>query len=654
MGPAVIFIAQMSSQMRQTPATTCLRDCPDACAIVAERDGDGRLTRLRGDSHHPVTAGFLCQRTTTFLPRLDGPDRLRQPLLRKDGQLTPVGWDEALDVIAERLLAIRAESGPEAIFHYRSGGSLGLVTGAVVDRLFARFGPVTTKSGDICSGAGEAAQELDLGRSESHDLFDLDRSRQIIVWGKNATVSGVHLLPRLKAAQARGVELIAIDPVRTGTVALCDHHIAPRPGGDPALALAVAALWFERGWLAPADAARCEGLDDFRALAASRGAAGWCEQAGLPVAAAERIAQALRDGPCAILVGWGMSRRANGGAAVRLLDALGAISGNLGRPGGGVSFYFGRRTAFDTTLSLPERTPPRQIPEPCFGPAVLEASDPPIRAIWVTAGNPAAMLPDASAVARALETRELTVVVDSFLTDSARRAHVVLPCPTFVEADDIAGAYGHHWLGVARPLSPPPAEVKSDHEIMRLLAPRLGIDDPLIAGETRAFKRALLEGGPTELTLEQLEAGPVRNPLADEVLPPPERVRLPAAVPEPPRPTAEYPLLLAALATRASQSAVWSRPLEGLLPCRVHPSATALPDGAEATLESALGRLAVRVVHDAGVHPEMAVVPKGGHLDAGHCANALVRAALTDLGGGGALYDEPVRLLARTSSSCSP
>src|SRR5262245_26394462 len=104
--------------------TACSRDCPDACGIQATVR-DGAVGSLAGDPDHPVTQGFLCFRTSRFTELQNSPDRLRQPLLRRGGRLEPVSWDEALGVVSERLLRIRAESGPAAIFHYRSGGSLG-------------------------------------------------------------------------------------------------------------------------------------------------------------------------------------------------------------------------------------------------------------------------------------------------------------------------------------------------------------------------------------------------------------------------------------------------------------------------------------------------------------------------------------------------
>ncbi len=148
----------------ETLRTVCNRDCPDACGLIATVE-DGRLVRLGGDPAHPVTRGFLCSRTSQFPARQNSPDRLTVPLLRDGDAFRPVSFEEAIAFAAERLLAIRAESGPASVLHYRSGGSLGMVQ-SVVDLFFEAFGPVTVKRGDICSGAGDAAQEADFGEEE--------------------------------------------------------------------------------------------------------------------------------------------------------------------------------------------------------------------------------------------------------------------------------------------------------------------------------------------------------------------------------------------------------------------------------------------------------------------------------------------------------
>ncbi len=639
----------------ETRKTTCNRDCPDACSIIATVE-DGRVVRLAGDPDHPVTQGFLCWRTNHFLPVQDSPERLTTPLLRgADGVHRPISWDDALDFVAERLGTIRRESGPAAIFHYRSGGSLGMLK-MLSDWFFELYGPVTIKRGDICSGAGEAAQEADFGACDSHDLFDLLNARNILLWGKNVFVSSPHAIPVLNDARARGARLALVDPVHHRTAELCEQYWQPRPGGDFALAMAVARVLLARGAVARDGGIGCDNLPEFTALAESRPVADWCADADVPVAAAEDLAARLAAGPTAILVGWGMGRRGNGGAIVRALDALSALSGNLGVRGGGVSFYFRRRGAFDTSFIRGQAAAPRTICEPLFGRDVLDARDPPVRAVWITAGNPVAMLPESETTAEALRTRELVVVVDSFLTDTARLAHLVLPTTTLLEADDLVGSYGHHHLGVARPVVAPPEGVRSDLEIIQGLAARVGLGDAL-AGTPRQWKARLISGAAAArgVSVDALEAGVVKNPLAAEVLFSDGRVPtatgrvqlLTEAPPEAKRPS-EFPLALLSLSTDRAQSSQWSARLDGPAVCTVHPdvaAAAGLTDGAFGRLQSAIGEMQVRVRCDPRQRRDLALVPKGGHLRDGRAANALIRARTTDLGEGGALYDEGVRLV---------
>ena len=636
--------------MPHTVRTTCNRDCPDACGMLADVE-DGRVVRLRGDPEHPVTRGFLCFRTNRFPERQVHPSRLTQPLLRRGDRQVPIGWEEALDFAAERLLAIRAESGPAAILHYRSGGSLGMLA-MLADLLFARFGPVTVKRGDICSGAGDAAQLEDFGVEDSNDVFDLLNSRHIINWGKNLHVSNVHLIPIVEEARRRGASVTLIDPVYTRSAKNADHYLQVRPGGDVALALAVLSRLFARGAVSRAARALCDHVEALEALLARRSLPALLAEADIGEADLEGLVDRLVDGPAAILVGWGMQRRLLGASTVRLLDAISALSGNLCRPGGGVSFYFKRRGAFDSAL-FGEVAPPRELWEPLLGRQLLEAKDPPIRAVWITAANPVAMLPDSATVARALEQVELSVVVDAFETDTTRRASLVLPTTTLLESDDLLGAYGHHYLGVSQPVIPPPPGVPSELELLQRLAARLGLAE-VLAGSARDWKRRLLAPAAAHgVTLEALEEGAKKSPFAKPVLfaegrfeTASGRVNLIHALPEVEAGDAPgYPLHLLSNSSDRSQSSQWAVEQDGLLPATVHPdAAVGLPDGAPARLISAQGALSVRLVHDARQRRDVVVVPKGGHFDRGWAANALIPARLTDLGGGAAYLDARVRI----------
>lgn len=630
--------------------TTCNRDCPDACGIVATVE-DGVVTALKGDPEHPVTKGFLCYRTSRFVDLQNG-ERLRQPLLRRGGKLVPVSMSDALDIVAERLLRIRAESGPAAIFHYRSGGSLGLLK-MVADRFFEKFGPCTTKIGDICSGAGETAQITDFGVSDSNDLFDLQRSRSIFLWGKNPFVSSVHLVPVLKEARARGAHLTLIDPVHHKGASLVDRVLAPRPGADLELALAIARVLFDSGRIAPNAATFCDNLEAFAAMVRRRSAAQWAALAEVSLADVQAIADEFAAGPAAILVGWGMQRRLRGAAIVRALDALAAVSGNLFRPGGGCSFYFRRRGAFaSAAITAGAEVAPRTIREPLLGHDVLAAKDPPIRAIWVTAGNPVAMLPDSATVARAFEQTEFTVVVDPFLTDTGRRASLVLPAPTLLEDDDLLGAYGHHWLAESRPVVPPPEGVLHELHLFQELARRVGLQSEM-AGSIDDHKRRLLRNvAPHGVDLERLRQGAVRNPLAGEQLFAEGRVatasgkvqlidELPAADHDESR-----PLWLFSNSTEKSQASQWSgKGLGRLTWICVHPDAApGRRAGDEVTVESAIGSVRAELRFDAELRRDVALMPKGGHYDAGHSANALIAARVTDQGLGAAYLDTRVAI----------
>jgi anaerobic selenocysteine-containing dehydrogenase len=641
-----------------THRTTCNRDCPDACGVIATVE-NGVVTQLKGDPEHPVTRGFLCYRTSHFPELAASSLRVRQPLVRRGEQLVPATWDEALEMIAGKLTQIRSESGPAAILHYRSGGSLGILK-HLTDLFFDQFGPCTGKVGDICSGAGEAAQIEDFGVSDSNDLFDLCNSRHILLWGKNPKASNVHIVPILKEAQARGARLYLVDPVQHKSRTLADHYIASAPGRDFELAMAIARHLFDTGKTAPGAATYCDHLPEFRALAESRSVAEWARLADTAVAQVQLLADALADGPTAILVGWGMQRRQRGGAIVRALDALSAISGNLFPSGGGVSFYFRRRKAFRPFGPVVRH--PRVVREPVLAEDLLAAKNPAIRFLWVTAGNPVAMLPDSAKVAKAIDAVEFVVVADCFMTDTARRADVVLPVPTMLEDSDVLGAYGHHWISESRPVVPMPAGVRHEVTIFQELAQRVDLASYPQESIDMLKRQALADVAGQGASLESMRKhGAVRSPVADLLLFPQGRVLTPngrvqlltQAPPEaeiqvpPAAPGSSAPLWLFSNSTEKSQASQWvGAGIGERIACTVHPDVVpGVANGAKVRLVSPTGSLAAVLVHDAALRSDIVVVPKGGHFDRGQSANALIAARATDLGLGAAYLDCFVRIV---------
>ena len=634
--------------------TACNRDCPDGCGIIATIE-DGTITRIQGDPEHPVTQGFLCKRTSRFLKRQYSPHRQTKPLIRENGNWKSISLHDALDVAAEKLLHFRNEFGPASILNYRCGGSMGIMK-QVTDYFFQSFGPTTQKSGDICAGAGDAAQELDFGKADSNDFFDLLNAKTIILWGKNVFVSHVHLIPVLKKAKANGTRLILIDPVPQRTRSLCDDYYQIEPGGDAALAFAMTRFLHESQELDPRAAEYCDHFDEFLDLVLSRSLESWASESGLEVSTIRELADCYANGPSAILVGWGMQRRRNGGAIVRAIDALATVSGNVGIAGGGVSFYFGRKDAFNVSFLKPH-TWPRRIPEPILGQGIEQAQDPPIQMIWNSAANPVAMLPDSKTIARAFRDR-FTVVVDTFLTDTADCASLFIPTVTMLEDDDLIGAYGHHYINEMRPVIEPPENALTDYQILSEIAQRVNLDDPYFKDDISVWKNRLLEKSkPFGVGLETLRSGPTKSPVAPTIVFENQQFATETGKAnlihqyQPPKQSSatDFPLRLMAISTDESQASQW-QPEQQLGPATLtlHPkSANGFTDGENVCMVSEDGaELTVTLKLDDQQLPQLALMDKGGWLSQGRCANLITQAELTDLGEGAVYYDTPVRLKA--------
>ena len=218
----------------------CPHDCPDTCAWEVTVE-DGRAVKLAGVKEHPYTRGGLCAKVSHYLERAASPERLLVPLRRSGpkgvGRFEQVGWDEALDLVAERLRAIVAEHGGEAVLPYSFTGTQGLVQGAsMAERFFHRLGAIELER-DICGQAAAAGAAATIGSGPAMVPQDLPHSRLIVLWGTNTIVTNLHLWPLVQEARAAGARVVVIDPLRTRTAQAADRHIAPMPGSDAALAL---------------------------------------------------------------------------------------------------------------------------------------------------------------------------------------------------------------------------------------------------------------------------------------------------------------------------------------------------------------------------------------------------------------------------------
>ncbi len=503
--------------MPETRHSVCALDCPDCCSLLVTVE-NGRGAKLRGDPAHPVTRGFLCGKVAQYLEREYSPARLPYPQRRVgakgEGRFQRISWDQALDAIALRLKAVAAEFGPEAILPYSYAGTMGLLNGAGMDRRFFHRLGASRLDRTICSSAGGAGLTQALGLRYGTEPEQFRHSRLIIAWGANILGTNVHLWPFVMEARRQGVELYTIDPRRNRTGAAADKHFFINPGSDAALALAMMHVIAGEN-LHDADyvARHTEGFEELR-----RRVREWTPQraAELTGLAAEEIVGLAREyattRPAAIRLNYGIQRSERGAMAVRAVALLPVLVGSWKEIGGGMQLSTSQ--AFHLNRAGLERADLQQIAlgrearlvnMTELGRALSET----VQALVVYNSNPAAIAPNQNAVLSGLRRTDLfTVVLEQFQNDTADYADYLLPVTTFLEHTDLYLAYGHYYLQLARPALPAPGEAKSNVEIFRLLAERMGFDDPCFRDTEDDMIRTLLDSPHPfvrGITLEELE-----------------------------------------------------------------------------------------------------------------------------------------------------
>jgi anaerobic selenocysteine-containing dehydrogenase len=485
--------------MKKVVHAACPHDCPDACGVLITVEDD-RATRIQGDPAHPVTRGFLCAKVAKYLDRVYSPDRVLYPMRRvrpkdsvaRDGARATqaferISWDEALDEITSRFRAISAEFGSEAILPYSYGGTLGALNGGSMDRRFFHRLGASQLARNICSAAGEAGLKSVIGIKLGTDPEQFTHSRYIIAWGANIHGNNVHLWPFIAEARRKGAKLVVIDPYRTRTAACADWYLPINPGTDSALALGMMHVIInERLHDSDYVGRHTVGFDNLRKKVQEYPPERVAEWTGIAAVDIVKLAREYATThPAVIRMNYGVQRSEGGGMAARTITMLPCITGSWKEVGGGLqlstSGAFGlNRDALDRTDLMQKalRRPARTINMVELGTALSSLEDPPVKALFVYNSNPAAVCPDHNAVIRGLQRPDLfTVVHEQFFTDTVDYADIVLPATTFFEHKDLQGAYGHYYLQMSDAAITPLGECRSNVEVFRALAERMGFDD---------------------------------------------------------------------------------------------------------------------------------------------------------------------------------
>ncbi|HEX8029053.1 MAG TPA: molybdopterin-dependent oxidoreductase, partial [Vicinamibacterales bacterium] len=464
-----------------TVTTACPLDCPDACTLdVTVRAG--RVTKIDGSKENHITNGYICAKVRKFHNRVYGDDRILYPAVRRGskgaGQFKRVTWDDALDLVAEKMIAARDSAGAETILPLCYGGSNGFLTQDYADAiLFRRFG-TSRLLRTVCAAPTGAAHMGLYGKMASVSYEDYPAAGMIIVWGVNPSVSGIHLMPFLKEARDNGAFIVAIDPRATTVARQADVHLAVRPGTDLPVALAIHRYLFEEGHASQSFLdAHTHGAAELRERARPWTFEKAAEVSGVDAAILRQIAERyVKTSPALVKCGWGLERNRNGGSAAAAILALPAVAGKFGVRSGGFSMSNSATWDIDRKWMSDPEPPTRAVNMNKVGRILTEPEGLPVNVLFVYNCNPVAILPDQRRVIRGMEREDLfTVVFDQVLTDSAMYADVILPATTFLEHYDFAKGYGPVTLQLGKPVVDAVGESRSNTDVFMDLARRLDL-----------------------------------------------------------------------------------------------------------------------------------------------------------------------------------
>ncbi|MBW2485862.1 MAG: molybdopterin-dependent oxidoreductase [Deltaproteobacteria bacterium] len=473
------------------------RMCHGGCGVLVYTR-NGKIAKIAGDPDCPINHGTLCSKGLASTQLVYHPDRLTYPVRsvgsRGNGQWERISWDEALDCIAEKILAYKADFGAESIV-------LGYGTGRENEAVIYRFAnllgsPNVLTAGHFCYGPRIATSIITCGTNPIVDYEN--HPRCIMVWGNNLVISNPDCYKGepFSVSLAKGAKLIAVDPRLTRIAARADVWLQLRPGTDAALALGMLNVivneeLYDRefvkdhvyGWEPFVERVNEYPLEKVEKIT-------WV--------AGEKIRQAARlfatTKPAAVQWGVAIEQQINCADNDRLLMALMGITGNIDVPGGQVLFKTPRiRNVgyFGAHRMLPDAQREKRlggdrfrlagnfaiINPKCVWDAILEEKPYPVKMLFFISSNPLMTRANAKEVYRALEKVDFMVVSDFFRTPTAEMADIVLPAATWLEMDYIGDYWKRHGYILPRRKVVQVGECRSDHEMLNDLAHRVGQGD---------------------------------------------------------------------------------------------------------------------------------------------------------------------------------
>lgn len=483
----------------RTTDSTC-GYCGVGCQIRVE-SAEGHVLRIDGIEEAEANHGHLCAKGRYAHAYHHHAERLTRPLLRENGRLVEIGWDEALDWVARRMREIRDQHGSDSLAAITSSRSTNEAA-YLCQKLFRTA--IGTNNVDccarVCHSSTALALKLVTGTSAATASYeDIEKARLIVVAGANPTEAHPVVGARIKQAVLRGARLIVIDPRRIELAEYADLHLQLRPGTNVALFNTLAKLLVENGAIDRAYVGeRLEGFEEFIEFARRLSPDETAAQTGIERGLIERAAAMIGEAGRALFVhGLGLSELTQGTASVMTLCNLGMLTGSIGRPGSGMLPLRGQNNVQGNADmgSMPDSLPGYQpITDPAarehfarlWGAAIPDRPgltvtqmfqatlDGKLRGLWIQGEDVAQSESHQSVVIEALKKLELVVVQDLFMCETAKYAHLILPAAGTLENE---GTYtsGERRIQLVRPAVPPPGEARPDWAVFNDLASRLGL-----------------------------------------------------------------------------------------------------------------------------------------------------------------------------------
>ncbi len=467
----------------------CPHDCPDTCAMLYELK-DKKLARVKGNPDHPMTRGTLCVKLKNYEERHYHPDRLLYPHKRvgKKGkkEFERISWNEALQTVSDKWKSIISEYGPQAIVPYSYLGNQGLVHGLNGgDSFFNKMG-ATVCERTFCGEGSCTAWLSTIGPTAGLDPESYIHSKYIVIWACNSVSTNLHHWAIVKDAKRKGAKVVVIDSYRSRTAKEADWHIAPKPGTDGALAIAlinhiISNNLTDQNYISN----YTNGFEELKAHVKNK-TPDWASNiTGISSVNIQKLAfEIATSQPVGIRIGVALERHNGGGQTIRAVTCIPALTGAWKYVGGGITQFpvWEHPYKFDVICRpdwIPKGT--RVINALQIGRALLGENidkDMPIKSMMCWNANPVTQAPETEKIIKGLEREDMFMVsAEHFISDTASFADILLPATMGAEHEDMILSWGHLYLTYNEKCVEAPGEALPNYEIFRRLAKLMNYND---------------------------------------------------------------------------------------------------------------------------------------------------------------------------------